>query len=41
MLAAIPAYVHVAGTEAKPLLETLSNNDPSIKVRAAAREALR
>lgn len=41
MLAAIPAYVRVAGAEAKPLLEGLAKSDPSIKVRAAATEALR
>jgi HEAT repeat protein len=41
MLAAIPAYVRVAGAEAKPALEGLAKSDPSIKVRAAATEALR
>jgi len=41
MLAAIPAYVRVAGAEGKVTLETLSKSDPSVKVRAAATEALR
>ncbi|HEX7153317.1 MAG TPA: HEAT repeat domain-containing protein [Thermoanaerobaculia bacterium] len=40
MLAAIPAYVRVAGAEGAPTLQALSQSDPSMQVRSAAKEAL-
>jgi len=41
MLAAIPALMKIAPEEAPKLLGPLSQNDPSLRVRAAAVEALR
>lgn len=40
MLAAIPALVRVAPEEARTILPPLAENDPSLQVRSAAREAL-
>ncbi|HVR43529.1 MAG TPA: HEAT repeat domain-containing protein [Thermoanaerobaculia bacterium] len=40
LVQAIPAYALLAGEEARPLLESLASSDPSLKVRAAATEAL-
>jgi bilin biosynthesis protein len=40
MLAAIPAYVKIAGPEAVPTLRKLADADPSLQVRSAAKEAL-
>ncbi|HEY0158910.1 MAG TPA: HEAT repeat domain-containing protein [Thermoanaerobaculia bacterium] len=41
MLAAIPALVRIAPEEAKTILPPLSQNDASMRVRSAAKEALR
>jgi HEAT repeat protein len=41
MLAAIPALVKIAPQEAKTILGPLSQRDPSLQVRSAAKEALR
>jgi len=41
MLAAIPALVKIAPSEAKSLLGPLAQSDPSLQVRSAAKEALR
>lgn len=41
MLAAIPALVKIAPEEAKPLLAPIARTDPSLQVRAAAKEAIR
>ena len=40
MLAAIPALVRIAPEEARTILPPLAENDPSLQVRSAAREAL-
>lgn len=40
MINAISAYSELAGTEAAPVLERIANTDPSLKVRATARDAL-
>lgn len=40
MLNAISAYSELAGAEAVPVLEKLAASDPSLKVRATARDAL-
>ncbi len=41
MLAAIPAIVKIAPEESKAILTPLSQRDPSLQVRSAAKEALR
>ncbi|HEX9163904.1 MAG TPA: HEAT repeat domain-containing protein [Thermoanaerobaculia bacterium] len=40
MLAAIPAYVKIAGRNSTPELQSLAMSDPSMRVRASAKEAL-
>jgi len=40
MINAISAYSDLAGSEAIPLLEKLADSDPSLRVRATARDAL-
>ena len=40
MLAAIPALLKIAPEEAKPILTPISQSDPSLQVRSAAKEAL-
>ena len=40
MLAAIPALTKIAPEEAPKILGALAQNDPSLQVRSAAKEAL-
>jgi HEAT repeat protein len=41
MINAISAYAALAGDEARPILEKIASSDPSLRVRATAKEALK